>query len=36
VPDHAAIAERAGAGQTLFHVHAHVLSGDLDETSLGG
>ncbi len=24
----------AGAGQTVFHVHAHVLSGDLDETSL--
>lgn len=26
----------AGAGQTVFHVHAHVLGGDLDETSLGG
>jgi histidine triad (HIT) family protein len=24
------------AGQTIFHVHAHVLSGSLDETSLGG
>lgn len=24
------------AGQTVFHVHAHVLGGDLDETSLGG
>jgi histidine triad (HIT) family protein len=24
----------AGAGQTVFHVHAHVLSGDLDEKSL--
>jgi histidine triad (HIT) family protein len=24
------------AGQTVFHVHAHVLAGDLDETSLGG
>jgi histidine triad (HIT) family protein len=24
------------AGQTVFHVHAHVLSGDLDEGSLGG
>lgn len=23
------------AGQTVFHVHAHVLAGDLDETSLG-
>jgi histidine triad (HIT) family protein len=22
------------AGQTIFHVHAHVLSGDLDESSL--
>lgn len=26
----------AAAGQTVFHVHAHVLGGDLDETSLGG
>jgi histidine triad (HIT) family protein len=25
----------AGAGQTVFHVHAHVLSGSLDEKSLG-
>lgn len=24
----------AGAGQTVFHVHAHVLSGALDEGSL--
>ncbi|MBN9152788.1 MAG: histidine triad nucleotide-binding protein [Microbacterium sp.] len=24
----------AGAGQTVFHVHAHVLCGDLDEASL--
>ncbi|WP_374010632.1 histidine triad nucleotide-binding protein [Leifsonia sp. LS-T14] len=24
----------AGAGQTVFHVHAHVLSGDLQEGSL--
>jgi histidine triad (HIT) family protein len=24
-----------GAGQTVFHVHAHVLSGGLDEKSLG-
>lgn len=24
-----------GAGQTIFHVHAHVLAGDLDEKSLG-
>ncbi len=24
------------AGQTVFHVHAHVLSGDLAEGSLGG
>jgi histidine triad (HIT) family protein len=24
----------AGAGQTVFHVHAHVLSGGLDETSM--
>jgi len=23
------------AGQTIFHVHAHVLSGDLEEGSLG-
>jgi histidine triad (HIT) family protein len=23
------------AGQTVFHVHAHVLSGSLDESSLG-
>lgn len=23
-----------GAGQTVFHVHAHVLAGDLDESSL--
>lgn len=26
----------AAAGQTVFHVHAHVLGGALDETSLGG
>lgn len=26
----------AAAGQTVFHVHGHVLAGDLDETSLGG
>ena len=26
----------AGAGQTVFHVHAHVLSGGLDEGRLGG
>ena len=26
----------AGAGQTVFHVHAHVLAGGMDETSLGG
>lgn len=26
----------AGAGQTIFHVHAHVLSGGLEEDSLGG
>jgi histidine triad (HIT) family protein len=26
----------AGAGQTVFHVHAHVLAGALDESSLGG
>ncbi|WP_460773640.1 HIT domain-containing protein [Microbacterium sp. GXF7504] len=25
----------AGAGQTVFHVHAHVLAGGLDEGSLG-
>ncbi|MEA9985330.1 MULTISPECIES: HIT domain-containing protein [Subtercola] len=25
----------AGAGQTVFHVHAHVLAGDLKEGSLG-
>lgn len=24
----------AGAGQTVFHVHAHVLAGGLDETSM--
>ncbi|PVW06535.1 histidine triad nucleotide-binding protein [Microbacterium sp. Gd 4-13] len=24
----------AAAGQTVFHVHAHVLAGDLDEKSL--
>ncbi|WP_221584275.1 HIT domain-containing protein [Microbacterium sp. G2-8] len=24
----------AGAGQTVFHVHAHVLAGDLEEKSL--
>ncbi len=24
-----------GAGQTVFHVHAHVLSGSFDESSLG-
>jgi histidine triad (HIT) family protein len=24
----------SSAGQTVFHVHAHVLSGDLDESSL--
>jgi histidine triad (HIT) family protein len=24
-----------GAGQTIFHVHAHVLAGDLDEKCLG-
>ncbi|HOQ21579.1 HIT domain-containing protein [Microbacterium paulum] len=26
----------AGAGQTVFHVHAHVLAGGLPEGSLGG
>ncbi|MFT4220269.1 MAG: HIT domain-containing protein [Microbacterium sp.] len=26
----------AGAGQTVFHVHAHVLAGGLDEAGLGG
>ncbi|MEN2740864.1 HIT domain-containing protein [Microbacterium sp. X-17] len=26
----------AGAGQTVFHVHAHVLAGGLSEASLGG
>ncbi|GAA1846914.1 HIT domain-containing protein [Microbacterium koreense] len=26
----------AGAGQTVFHVHAHVLAGGLDEGSVGG
>jgi histidine triad (HIT) family protein len=26
----------AGAGQTVFHVHAHVLGGGLTEGSLGG
>ena len=26
----------AGAGQTVFHVHAHVLSGGLEEGTLGG
>lgn len=26
----------AGAGQTVFHVHAHVLAGGLNEKSLGG
>jgi histidine triad (HIT) family protein len=25
-----------GAGQTIFHVHAHVLAGELNESSLGG
>ena len=25
----------AGAGQTVFHVHAHVMSGNLSEESLG-
>jgi histidine triad (HIT) family protein len=24
----------AGAGQTVFHVHAHILSGELEEGSL--
>ena len=26
----------AGAGQTVFHVHAHVLAGGLNEKSTGG
>ncbi|WP_344736295.1 HIT domain-containing protein [Microbacterium awajiense] len=26
----------ADAGQTVFHVHAHVLAGSLDEAGLGG
>lgn len=26
----------AGAGQTVFHVHAHVLAGGLDEGALNG
>mgnify|MGYP002737433075 FL=1 len=26
----------ANAGQTVFHVHAHVLAGGLDEKSVGG
>ncbi|MFV0372672.1 HIT domain-containing protein [Microbacterium sp.] len=26
----------SGAGQTVFHVHAHVLAGGLTEGSLGG
>lgn len=26
----------AGAGQTVFHVHAHVLAGGLNEKSVGG
>ncbi|RZI93930.1 MAG: HIT domain-containing protein [Microbacterium sp.] len=26
----------AGAGQTVFHVHAHVLAGELSEGSLSG
>jgi len=26
----------AGAGQTVFHVHAHVLAGGLSEAGLGG
>jgi histidine triad (HIT) family protein len=26
----------AGAGQTVFHVHAHVLAGGLEEGTLGG
>lgn len=26
----------AGAGQTVFHVHAHVLAGDLEEKRLVG
>ena len=26
----------AGAGQTVFHVHAHVMAGDLDEGTMTG
>jgi histidine triad (HIT) family protein len=26
----------AGAGQTIFHVHAHILAGGLTEQTLGG
>lgn len=26
----------SAAGQTVFHVHAHVLAGSLEEASLGG
>jgi histidine triad (HIT) family protein len=26
----------AGAGQSVFHVHAHVLAGELSESNLGG
>ncbi len=26
----------ANAGQTVFHVHAHVLAGGLEESSVGG
>ena len=26
----------AGAGQTIFHVHAHVLAGGLEEGTLAG
>lgn len=26
----------SGAGQTVFHVHAHVLAGGLEEGTLGG
>jgi len=26
----------ASAGQTVFHVHAHVLAGGIEEGSLGG